>query len=116
MELATRLAAAAEIVGGQAVVINERPVIHLAADALAEFPDYPTGDEVDPLGGARLTGPGAWRYAAHGLALEAWRAGDPELARRIMAAGDLSDAEVDALASHLANGRVAEAEAVIDAR
>jgi len=56
-------------------------------------------------------------HARHALALMALRAGDPELAQAVLAA-DLSgrSAKVDEIAGHLANGRLADARATLEAK
>ncbi|GMV72860.1 MAG: hypothetical protein AMXMBFR77_26970 [Phycisphaerales bacterium] len=122
----------AEITGGSAWGADRgMPRIYFGSRrdvrAFFDFPDFPTGDSEDLLGGARANvyvedcGQHENWYKSQrakvraslqrpGLALCALHAGAEDLAREIMADdGDLDGALIDEVSSHLANGRLAEA-------
>ena len=89
------------------------------------FPDYPSGDPDNLLGGAGLSvfieecqQPAAWytsqrqmiveSFYSEGLAIEAWDYSRP-LADKMMEYGEFTAAQVDEISGHLVNGRVVEA-------
>ena len=92
------------------------------------FPDFPTGDDSNPLGGAKANvyiddcgQAGAWyrsqreremrRLYRGSLALDALDQGEPGLAGEIMDGGDIQAEALNAASKHLINGRIADARA-----
>jgi len=125
----------ASLVGGRAWGLDrQNPRIYLPASRGRKnyffFPDYPTGDAEQPLGGAEFGvwiadcgQPGAW-YASqrrleisahhrHGLAIQAAQASRWGIAEQIMECDEIGDADVDLASGHLLNGRVDEAVAIL---
>jgi hypothetical protein len=122
----------AALVGGKAWgVAQGKPRIYLRSrrdvKVYVDYPDYPTGDSNDLLGGPALRvlinecdQHSNW-YASQReklmrdhrgifLALSIWSDGDPQLAAEIAEEGiDVDDATLDAVANHSANGRFIEA-------
>lgn len=128
-----QLATAAEIIGGRPWGADKgKPRIYMPSSCRGrkvffEFPDFPTGDPADQLGGAALKifiddcGQHANWYTSQrqkvvhrmyrpSLALSAIHAGDAGLAAEIMDRDDdITAEEIDAAGGHLINGRIAEA-------
>ena len=133
---AQQLAARSSLIGGRPWgAAQGKPRIYMPSrrdcQVYFAFPDYPTGDEKDLLGGSCLKvfvdecGQHPNWYAAErkklicshyreGLALSALEQGDEDLARAIMDRDeDFDAAEVDAASGHMVNGRLAEARAAL---
>ena len=134
-----QLKARAALVGGTDWGVAEgNPRIYLQsrrdAKVFFEFPDYPTGDQGDLLGGCALRvlidecgqhpnwyrGQRAKMMEAHRrefIALCALHAGDEALARDLMddehCDDEITDEMMDEAGGHLVNGRLAEARAVL---
>lgn len=127
----TQLTKWAGIIGGKPWGADKgKPRIYMPSrrdvKAFFEFPDYPTGDESDLLGGAKFSvyiddcGQHANWYASQkekmsqqnrkaSLALLALHAGSEELAAQLLEA----DVDEDKMAAHLINGRIEDAKALI---
>lgn len=132
--VAQQLAALSSLVGGKPWGADKgKPRVYLATGrkdvkVYFEFPDFPTGDERDLLGGAAFKvfiddcgqHPNWYKsqrekllrsHYRESLAIQAF-ADDQDLARAIMQREEpYTAAEVDDAGRHLANGRIAEARA-----
>ena len=134
----TQLKRLAGIIGGNAWGVDRSmPRIYMRSGSrdrkfYFDFPDWPTGESAEILGGERFQvrinecgqAP-AWyasqrkiaikSYTRHALAISAAQADAWELAEMIMNRDEeYSDGEIDEAAGHLLNGRIDEARTCLD--